>query len=328
MSYQDNESKIRTILFEFEHGDPYNPTYVRVTNSFSPINYGGQTYQSEPLVGYEEEFLTGGVEDKPFFVVLPLKCDQAPTQVMVDGLASPAPFSPVRVRVLELTKLPSSSGVEVSYLAEGEVSASQSNPEDMEGFLKLETLASKSNLSAISLGIPANPTCGLTYGGAGCGINTGVYYDGSSYFPNNYSGGFPLVRRAYIELRQAYPSADRTQVVDIRMSATRHPGASQLTLTTMPRGWWINAHLEKDGIVVPIRDWWWNSLISSGTNFFVLGKIPPKSWFYDNVQDNYLVLVPGCSKTKIACGLRNNSSNWDALGYAIPAYNPLYDEPS
>jgi hypothetical protein len=263
------------------------------------------------------------MDEKPFRISLPLtRPHQAEVYAFASAMAIAEPFSNVRCRVFEVTRSLDGAQVEVVHLAEGEINTAIANPDQREGLVELEFIFTKMGTQGLRAGLPANPTCSLVYGGPGCLSDNSVLHNGSSYFPNHYASGKPKIRRAFVEMQ--FAETRRSQLVMLTISATQHAGADQRTLTTMPRGWWLGSYLSYRGLSIPIRDWWWNLTLGTGTSSFVLGKIPPQSWAYGGT--NPLLLVPGCPKTRTACDARNNLSNWGAYGYGIPAYNPLFDE--
>jgi hypothetical protein len=287
---------------------------------------GAHAYEPEPGLGVDLEEQTGSVDEKPFRVTLPLTRPESPAFALADSMDKAEPSPPISCSVVQVVRALDGSQEELIHLAEGSLVSSVSNPDGKEGLVELEFAPEKAQLKSVKLGIPANPTCGWTYGRTGCYKNIFQPLGPGDYFPNHYlAGGFPKVRVSQVEL--SLTEGRRSQAVSLALSRTQHAGADIRTLTDLPRGWWVNAYLTRGGLSIPIRDWWW-SPTTSGTQLFVLGKVPPASWVYDNSSDNYLTLVPGCTKTKQACALRQNTLRWAAFGYAIPAYNPLLDDRS
>lgn len=322
--------KLTTLCVEFEMGDPIAPTYMRICDAQGNETIVGHEYLSEPAFAGELETQTGAIEDKPTRILLPVNRGMQPEiDFFVETLASPAPVENIRMRMFEVTKSLDGTAVEILHLAEGQIESSRLNPEGKKNILELSFVPSKSTLKDIPLGIPANASCGFTYGAAGCMLDIFTLYDGTSYFPNNLAAGKPKIRAAWVEVRSFYLAQNaRSQVVNLTLSPFMHAGGNQNTILTLPRGWWLGSYLTRNGLSIPVRDWWYNLTAGIGTNTFVLGKIPPTSWLYNSVPPPGPVckLIPGCSKTHQACDLRNNLVNWGGFGHAIPAYNPLYDE--
>lgn len=332
MTSLDLPRRLSFLCAEFSFGDPALPTFLRVTSAAGDQQAKGYTFVSEPALAVQLDMQSGAIEDKPFRISLPTnRPDQPAVFWFANALASLEPFPPVRVLVFEVSRPFDGTSYDICHLAEGEILNSRTNPDGKDNIVEIEFSPTKSNLKNIKLGLPANASCGLTYGGAGCLKDNTVFYDSSSYYPLHTQvisgyGTKPKVRRAWVELTT--DTGLRRQRVNLVLSRTQHAGASNLTLTSQPRGWWLGSYLTKDGLAIPIRDWWWSPSTSSGTNIFILGKIPPASWLYNPSLDNKLLLVPGCSKTKAACTDRANLAAFAGYGYGIPAYNPLIDDAS
>lgn len=319
-------SKLTTVCAEFEFGDPIAPTYLRICDAQGNQTIMGKEYLSEPAMAGELETQTGAIDDKPFKILLPVgRGMHEDIDWFVDELSRPSPFENIRLRLFEVTRSMDGQKSDITHLAEGQIQLSRLNPEGKQNVLELEFMPSKGTLADIPMGIPANPGCAFTYGGVGCGVDITVAYGPGDYFPNHVAGGKPKIRTAMVELRSFYSGA-RAQIVTLTISPFHHSGASQNTILALPRGYWLGAYLFKNGLAIPIRDWWYNQTAGIGTNNFVLGKIPPRSWHFNFVSGTTVKLIPGCSKTRQACDLRNNLINWGAFGHAIPAYNPLYDD--
>lgn len=326
MSSLDLPNKMSSVCVVFAIGDQAYPTFLRLTDSSSRVFVGSDAYEPEPGVGFNLEDQTGSMDEKPFRITLPTTRPESPAFPLAESLSRAEPYPPVSCSILQVFRALDGSQEEVVYLAEGSLASSVSNPDGKEGLVELEFVPAKAQLKNIKLGIPANPTCGWTYGRSGCYKDIYQPLTPADYFPSHYlPGGFPKIRVMSVEL--TFQEARRSQAVSLALSRTQHVGADLRTLTDMPRGWWIGAYLSRGGLSIPIRDWWW-SPATAGTSLFVLGKVAPSSWEYVGASDNFLTLVPGCSKTKQACNLRQNTLRWSAFGYAIPAYNPLLDDKS
>lgn len=83
--------------------------------------------------------------------------------------------------------------------------------------------------------------------------------------------------------------------------------------------YWHMGYVEKDGLRITIRDW-----EQAAATTFYLAKEPPASWVGATVR-----VFPGCDKTIETCRARwSNEANFGGFGYAIPAYHPVYENPS
>lgn len=330
MTSLDLSRRLSFLCVRFTFGAPDLPTVLTVTSAAGDQTARGELYVSEPAMAVSLDMQGGGVEDKNFKVLLPTNRPEQPAvNWFAKAMASLEPFPPVRALVFEVNSSFDGQKVDIVYLAEGEILNSRSNPDGKDSIVEMEFIPSKSNCKNIKLGIPANPTCAWGFGQAGCLKDNTIFHDSSSYFPNHFEvvagyGSRPKIRRCYVELTTA--SGSRRQLVQLFLSRTAHAGASNNTLLQLPQGWWIGSYLMNNGLAIPIRDWWYNATTQSGTNTFVLGKIPPASWLYSLSLDNKILLVPGCNKTKTSCDARANLSKFGGFGYAIPAYNPLVDD--
>lgn len=77
-------------------------------------------------------------------------------------------------------------------------------------------------------------------------------------------------------------------------------------------------YIEYEGVRIGIRDW-----DDSDPDTFYLLKLPPASWVGKTAT-----FWAGCDKTLTTCKDRFNwESYFGGMGYAIPAYNPLIENP-
>lgn len=94
-----------------------------------------------------------------------------------------------------------------------------------------------------------------------------------------------------------------------------------LTTTTSPSRtgkFFHRGYIEYQGLRIGIRDW-----DASSADTFYLVKTPPQDWIGKTME-----FWAGCDKTITTCRARFfNESNFGGMGYAIPAYNPLIENP-
>jgi hypothetical protein len=77
-------------------------------------------------------------------------------------------------------------------------------------------------------------------------------------------------------------------------------------------------YIEYEGLRIGIKDW-----DDSDPDTFYMIKTPPQSWIGKTVT-----IWAGCDKTLTTCQDRFNwESYFGGMGYAIPAYNPLIENP-
>lgn len=315
----------RTVTFvEFSVGSRSQIAYLRVCDASSTQSALGFDYLPEPSMQIELETQTGGLEDKPFKIKLPLARG---LNVSVDefakSLASPTPYPRVTVLVFERIDTEATSEQSIVYLAEGEVLLSRRNPNGSPNIVEMEIHPSKTLAKELKFGIPANPQCAFTFGGTGCGVDNSQYYNPAV---DPYPPLPPyLVRRFLVDLTML--GSTRTQAVQLDSYVPGVIPNGAFTIRT--KGWWIGGHVldPLTGITIRIRDWWFDATTNFGTNKFVLAKVPPKEWAVSErpVGAPKLVLVPGCRKTYSACSERQNLANFGGFGYGIPAYNPMLD---
>lgn len=94
-----------------------------------------------------------------------------------------------------------------------------------------------------------------------------------------------------------------------------------LTTTTSPSRtgkFFHRGYIEYEGLRIGIRDW-----NDTEADTFYLVKPAPQSWIGKTVQ-----VWAGCDKTIATCRARfANEINFGGMGYTIPAYNPLIENP-
>lgn len=316
----------RTVTFvEFGVGSRSQIAYLRVCDASSTQNALGFDYLPEPSMEVELEAQTGGLEDKPFRIRLPLARGlHASIDEFAKSMASPVPYPKVRVLVFEKVETEATAEQVITYLGEGEVLLSRRNPSGKPNIVELEVHPTKTLAKELKLGIPANPQCAWTFGGTGCTVdNTRYYTPGVDTYPP--VGPYYQVRRFAVLLTML--GASRTQVVQLDSAFPGPIPTAAFTIRTAK--WWVGGHVldPVTGVTIRIRDWWYDSNLNSGTNKFVLARVPPKEWdsTLRPVGFPALVLVPGCRKTKDACDERQNLANFGGFGYGIPAYNPMQD---
>lgn len=95
--------------------------------------------------------------------------------------------------------------------------------------------------------------------------------------------------------------------------------ASASITTGHPDKFWHRGYVEYQGLRIGIQNW---SL--ADPTYIYLVKQPPASWLGPT-----LTFVPGCDKTIETCRSRyGNEEHFGGVGYAIPAYNPILEDPA
>lgn len=91
------------------------------------------------------------------------------------------------------------------------------------------------------------------------------------------------------------------------------------SITGRPDKWWHRGYAKYDGLRIGIHNW----SLSDPTKLYMREQ-PPASW-----AGKLVTFFPGCDKTIETCRDRhNNEEHFAGVGYAIPAYNPLLENPS
>lgn len=95
--------------------------------------------------------------------------------------------------------------------------------------------------------------------------------------------------------------------------------ASSAITTGHPDKFWHRGYVELNGTRIDIQNW----TLADPTHLY-LTKQPPADWIGPTLR-----FVPGCDKTIETCRSRyNNEEHFGGVGYAIPAYNPILEDPA
>lgn len=86
-------------------------------------------------------------------------------------------------------------------------------------------------------------------------------------------------------------------------------------LAAHPNRYWRRGKITKGKLEIRIREW------LSGTEFH-LDQLPPADW--DSTQVN---VFPGCDKRIFTCRFWNREQDFSGIGYSMPAYNPIFENP-
>lgn len=94
---------------------------------------------------------------------------------------------------------------------------------------------------------------------------------------------------------------------------------ASVSITGQADKFWHRGYVEYQGVRIGIQNW----SSADPTNLYLV-KRPPSSWV-----GPVLKFVPGCDKTIETCRTRfNNEQHFGGVGYAIPAYNPIIEDPA
>lgn len=231
----------------------------------------------------------GTLDDKPCRVILPV---DAFSLRLSDGL----PHAPVSLLVREIV-LPAAGGEQQASaltLFRGRVTQVTRNYQNRADTVAIEALQAKSRLK-VAMGLPCNHHCVFTLFGRGCTTN---------------AFGEPKL-------------ADEVQVGSLTLINGR-----KVTITGLPAHptdpkFWHRGYVRVGGtndLRILIRDW--DGDVDA--TLFHLASRPPSSWLGLPV-----FVIPGCDKTAETCASRwDNLENFGGYGYAIPAYNPVIENPA
>lgn len=214
-----------------------------------------------------------------------------PLDDFTDPLTSGEEFSEVFVSVQEIIR-PVSAGPGGTDLMPffGQVTKTWRNRGGRRDDIQIDALPPKAMLDGIELGLRANHHCVFTFNKSGC-LNPGL---------NNGPQGTIFATRTI----SAIDNKIVTLTTDAPTDTPKHWHRGYIQLFTY------------DGVRVDIRDW-----NDSDPRTFYMVDVPPASWAGQLVH-----IFAGCDKTQETCLARwNNQKNFGGPGYAIPAYNPQYE---
>jgi hypothetical protein len=308
------EYKKSTPLISIKCGTAIN---IYITTSKTPITSDGVTWLSDPTLDVELPKQSGFLEQEPCIVTLSRNSLIPAVRALAELLSQPRAAPPMSVGIANLLESAPEDTQRVN-LYEGIGFKLSRNPEGQKGKLKIYFLPEFLLYMAEStLGRRVDASCDHVYGGLGCYVDITQYFDPASYYPNQLK----KIKRAKVTC--SVFSVHTARQLTLTLDPSFHTGyvgpfgQFQKTLTLQPKGWWVRGFLEKDGLRISIVDWRYNDTANIGTDIFILSQVPPLDW-----NGAQLTLIPGCQRTKEACADRNNSEQFGALGYGIPAYNP------
>ena len=305
----------------------YGITVIPVTTWKTPIEFGGLRYESEPGIATELPTQTGGLNEDPLKIDLPLTRSKVNSklQSLAAQIASTRAFPRLRVEVMQLITVGQSQ--KPYHLYEGTMERSRTNPEGRAGIVSLEFASElRYGLDRISLGRRSDPECDLIFGSNGCehpASRARMIFEQTTYHPNHVPTSINTVRSAWVTV--TISSASSRQV-SLELESAAHPTPSPAppdpewrvkTLSEMPEGYWIGSFLEDYSLTklkIPIQTWY------AGSNSFTLAQTPPASW-----NGSAKLLQVGCPRTVGGCADRFNSRRFGGLGYGTPAYNPTLE---
>lgn len=274
-------------LVEFAYGDLVNAPRFA---RYTDFDQPQGTFISVPDMEIKLAPNTGGLGDAVSTIELPL---DAFTSMLAGG-----PRFEVYVFILEVSRS-LSGAADASNLAvfRGRVTESTKNPDGRAQSVKISAKPAKA-LLAKPLGLPANNTCVWQLFGRGCSV------DG-------------LVRTGHTVSTQITVLPGKKITVQSPNSAISAP--------TSPGGrvdrYFERGYFEKDGLRIGIHRWEQTDPFT-----FYLRSKPPPDWLLSGAGT--ILLVPGCHKDIEDCReVWNNEIDFMGFGYAILAYNPIFESP-
>lgn len=214
-----------------------------------------------------------------------------PTDTFTTRISSGVPFSPTYCIVEEVTQgiFPGDQNSQ-KVLFRGRVVRTIKNFQGRSNKVAFFALTQKSRLD-IPMGIPANHHCAWTLFKGGCGVIESNFQE--------------LVEIDSVDGQEA----------TITTSSFTTPGGTDAR-------YWKRGYLEKDGLRVAIRDYDGDT----DTSKAFMARRVPDDWIL--AGGSSIRAVPGCDKTVEVCRSRYSAEEFfEGLGYAIPAYQPNFEDP-
>lgn len=211
-----------------------------------------------------------------------------PKDAFLDRATNGQPHSPIFVQVEEVTQgLFAGDQNTQRTMFNGRVTRGRANYQGRSNTVALFALPAKSRLE-LPMGLPCNHHCAWTLFGRGCG----------------------LVKSSF-QIPGQIDAADGQEItVTTAGIATGQTGT-----------YWRRGYARKDGLAIMIRDW-----SDTDPTKFQMARRVPDDWILAGASS--VLFVPGCDKTIETCRARyNNEQHFMGMGYAIPAYNPIFESP-
>lgn len=213
-----------------------------------------------------------------------------PLDIFTTRASSSVPHSRMYVIIEELTQgLLTGDQASQKVLYAGRIVRTIRNFQGSNGKASFFALPVKARLD-VPMGLPCNHHCAWNLFKGGCGVSEATF-----------------------DLLTDIDSRDGTEVT-ITDAAVTVPGDTDFR-------YWKRGYMEKDGLRIAIRDY--DGEVDSSKLF--TARPVPLDWVGGT---NDIRIVPGCDKTVEVCISRFNAEEFFlGLGYAIPAYNPNFEDP-
>lgn len=284
----DQSTKQSYTLIQFTvNGTPY-----RFTNWGTSIDPAGENWLSVPSLEVKWPNNVGTLNDAAA-TVRAMEDSSATMQALVDLLLeNGAPAPEVGVLIKEVITS-TTGGVEATTLVpyQGYVHRAVRNAEGRSKMVKFECVTQKSLLE-VNLGLPCGHHCIFALFGKGCSVQGGAGQRGPQRADE--------IREdlAIIAISGKTIQLDEDPNIDA-------PKSLQY------------GYVERDGVSIGIQNW-----DPLEPTVVLLRQEPPPSWL-----GNFVTVVPGCAKNADVCDDHwDNLENFGGIGYAIPAYNPAFED--
>jgi hypothetical protein len=282
----DDSKKESYVLVQFT----VDGTPYRFTNWGTSIDPSGENWISTPTIDVKWPKNAGTLEARGALILVPSDANATMSTLVELLLADGTPTSVVDVEIREVIK-PIVIGDQATELIpfKGRVLRAVRNSNGRAKQVRFEVQSVKARLD-IPLGLPCNHHCVWQFMGKGCSVQGGVSQRGPQQSANEQNQSVTLIDGK-----------------EITISSPTVPG-----LKTFRFG-----YVSRLGIRVGIQDW--DPLLPTKV---ILRQHPPAEWL-----GNAVLLVFGCDKTLTACQDEHaNEPNFGGIGYAIPAYNPMFED--
>lgn len=294
-------------LVDFFWGPTLTEFHLGITDSSAALFRDGKTYLPEPSMEIDLPSTTGGLDDKDARIQIPITSAQAAIADYTSSIATGRAWPPTEVVIREIQMSPSDGTQErLLHHFAGTLEKSIVNPEGLPEVLRIECVWEKSRLERKRLGMIATEDCANIYGQEGCRKQISLYPAGSSSDASQWHY-VRLFSFGGTQIRLEPESQDPAEFIAIG-------GPSSLGIDK-----WSGGYLHVDGLRLLIREF------RPFTFAFFLSRKPPADWDYA-VSNKVLELHPGCKRTPADCAVRQNTANFNGIGWGMPAYNPIAEE--
>lgn len=283
----DDSKKESILLVEFV----VDTTTYRFTTWAADLNLLGATWISTPAMEVKWPPNTGTLEARGGKIEVSEDANLTVTSLVDLLLRDGTPTAPVTVEITEVIRPVVTGGTATELVPfRGRVLRAVRNAGGKSKRIRFEMQSIKSRLD-VALGLPCMHHCPWRLFGKGCAVQGGAEERGPQ-------------RADEIRTRTISAISGRTITVSSDPNIAS-PKSLQF------------GHVQKDGISIEIFKW-----DSGDPTSMVLRQQPPSTW-----NGTSVTLVPGCDKSIEACRTQwDNEDNFGGIGYAIPNYNPHYEE--